>query len=341
MKKEKTKLNWKNIKKKWWLVAIVIVFAIYLINGTVFAFFIYKQYPNNLEEGKLYPDQESTIVRMSAIYPYPAAWVNYRPIWIKDYYKQIGFVRHFSKETNQEISSNSELERQVIDQMIDAELMRQQARKYNIRVTKQEVDDAFNQLAEENQGEEQVNDILSKLYGMTQKDFKELIADQLLRQKMQDELFIQVRARHIVIADEEKAKEVLEKVKNEEKSFEDLAKEYSEDTASRDNGGDLDWFGRGMMVKEFEDAVFDLEPGQLKDDLTKSDFGYHIIKLEEKSGKLDQSYFQWYEEIRSNSKISIWIKTDASDGQDELNIIYPEENDTEENKDEQSEDKNE
>jgi parvulin-like peptidyl-prolyl isomerase len=106
----------------------------------------------------------------------------------------------------------------------------------------------------------------------------------------------QVHARHILISiktPEAPSEEALDKpqarAKAEELSkriragedFGTLAKEFSHDPGSKENGGDLGWFGRGRMVPEFEKAAFALQPGQVSD-IVESPFGFHIIKVDER-----------------------------------------------------------
>lgn len=77
-----------------------------------------------------------------------------------------------------------------------------------------------------------------------------------------------------------KAEDVLKRVRAGE-DFGELAKQFSVDPSNKDKGGDLGWFGRGMMVKEFEDAAFSLQPGQVSD-VVQTPFGFHIIKVDER-----------------------------------------------------------
>ena len=98
----------------------------------------------------------------------------------------------------------------------------------------------------------------------------------------------QVRASHILLKTEgkdeaavkAKAEELLKQVKGGA-DFAELAKKNSEDEASAKNGGDLDYFGRGRMVPEFDQAVFAMQPGTISD-LVKTQYGYHIITLVDK-----------------------------------------------------------
>lgn len=85
----------------------------------------------------------------------------------------------------------------------------------------------------------------------------------------------QIRCAHILVEKQSTALEILEKLKKGE-SFAKLAESYSLD-GSRKRGGDLGFFGKGMMVKEFENAAFALEKGQISG-VVKTQFGYHIIK---------------------------------------------------------------
>lgn len=75
-----------------------------------------------------------------------------------------------------------------------------------------------------------------------------------------------------------KAEAVLSQVKLNPEKFAELAKTHSQDPGSASNGGDLGYFERGMMVKEFDDSVFSLKEGDISE-IVRSDFGYHIIKL--------------------------------------------------------------
>ncbi len=89
------------------------------------------------------------------------------------------------------------------------------------------------------------------------------------------------KARHILVDDEEKAKEIAKKVKKSKaKDFEKLAKENSLGPTA-DKGGDLGWFDARTMVKPFAEAVGTLEPGQWTEEPIQTQFGWHVILLEE------------------------------------------------------------
>lgn len=125
----------------------------------------------------------------------------------------------------------------------------------------------------------------------SEKEIRDLFRYQLLRQKVMEALTAdlkpeeeQVYARHILVADEATAQTVRERLLASE-PFDVVAKELSTDTSNKDNGGILGWFGKGVMVKEFEDAVFSLKVGEISEPVQTS-FGYHIIQVLDKQPKL-------------------------------------------------------
>ena len=81
--------------------------------------------------------------------------------------------------------------------------------------------------------------------------------------------------------------------------FEDVAQELSQDPGSKERGGDLDFFARGQMVKEFEDAAFALTPGQISDPV-KSSFGFHLIRVDERQDALTRPLESVREEIATD-----------------------------------------
>ncbi len=90
----------------------------------------------------------------------------------------------------------------------------------------------------------------------------------------------QVKASHILVASEDQAIEILAMLEGGEKTFEEAAKEFS-NCPSKEKGGELGFFARGQMVKEFEEAAFALEAGNMSEPV-KTEYGWHIIRVDEK-----------------------------------------------------------
>lgn len=93
------------------------------------------------------------------------------------------------------------------------------------------------------------------------------------------------QARHILVAKEEEAKDIIAKLKKDVKAFDALAKAKSQDPGSKGKGGDLGWFDPRGMVPEFGAAVAKLEKGHFTEEPVKTQFGYHVILLEDSRAK--------------------------------------------------------
>ncbi len=122
-----------------------------------------------------------------------------------------------------------------------------------------------------------------------------------------------VHARHILVADEATAQDVLKRFKAGE-LWEALAKTYSTDTSNKDSGGDLGWFARGQMVAEFEKVAFETAVGQVSDPV-QTQFGWHIVQILGKEtravddttyNQLVQSAFNsWLQDQRTASSVEV------------------------------------
>jgi parvulin-like peptidyl-prolyl isomerase len=164
--------------------------------------------------------------------------------------------------------------------------------------------------------------------GVTEDDLRNVIRSQLIGEKVQEAVLAemglepfeeQVWGRHILVADEPTAIEVLKKISAGE-DWCDIAAQYSTDTSNKDSCGDLGWFGRGMMVPEFEEAAYNLQVGEIRNPVETS-FGWHIIQsLGKEIRPLQAAQFQqlqqqkfdeWLADLRENSEIEImdnWVE---------------------------------
>jgi peptidyl-prolyl cis-trans isomerase C len=107
----------------------------------------------------------------------------------------------------------------------------------------------------------------------------------------------EVRARHILVDNEEDAKKAAARVKGGE-DFAKVAAELSKDPGSKTDGGDLGFFTKDRMVEPFGEAAFKLEPGQISDPV-KSQFGWHVIKVEEKRTKPAPTFEETKDQVES------------------------------------------
>ncbi|MGU3372219.1 peptidylprolyl isomerase PrsA [Bacillus mycoides] len=154
----------------------------------------------------------------------------------------------------------------------------------NYKVDEKEVDKKFDEM------KKQVGDqfdTLMKQQGLKEETVKNGVRASIAQEKaiektitdkeLKENYKPEIKASHILVKDEATAKKVKEEL-GQGKSFEDLAKQYSEDTGSKEKGGDLGYFTAGKMVKEFEDAAYKMKKDEVSEPV-KSQFGYHIIKV--------------------------------------------------------------
>lgn len=259
------------------------------------------------------------------------ATVNDKKITVAEYKKALDLNKQATESMYGESIWDMEVEKgkkykeffkdSVMEQMINTQILFEQAKKENLLPSKEDVDKKFKEFEKSIAENKAYKENMKKL-GITNEDIKKeqeiglaiqnyqdnfkkitKISDEEIKKYYEDnkkEFYEdKVKASHILIStvDEnnkplseakkaeakKKAEDILKKAKSGEE-FATLAKEYSDDKGSGAKGGDLDFFEKGAMVPEFEAAAWKLKVGEISE-LVETQFGYHIIKVTDKVEK--------------------------------------------------------
>jgi peptidyl-prolyl cis-trans isomerase SurA len=256
------------------------------------------------------------------------------------------------KRKNQPVDEDNihKVEKEILNEMIEERLMLQFANNNNIKILDEDIKTAIEDVKKQNNFTDEMLEKVLKNENVTINDYRERLKEQMMISKVinyevksnihieeneikkyyeehRDEFKTpeEVRVRHMVFmySEEErdsskeemirkKAVDILNKIREGE-DFAKLASIYSEDPSAK-SGGDLGYFPRGKMIKDFEDAAFILKKGEVSD-VIRTPYGFHIIKCEDKkeagfrpaeevSGEIEKSIF--LEKMKSLK--NIWMK---------------------------------
>ncbi len=224
--------------------------------------------------------------------PALAARVNGAPIFLSEFEKRVAaYAQEWARNgldwnTEEGRRRLAELSRQILEGMIEEVLIEQHAAAMGIAVSPEEVEAAVAQAIRESGGPEAFRQRLAAM-GMTEEEFRRNQWAAMLAQKVFEHLTAdlpaaaeQVHARHIQVSSEEAARQLLARLQRGE-DFTALARQYSENEATRALGGDLGWFARGTLaIPELEAAAFATPPGQVA--LVRTAGGFHLLLVVEK-----------------------------------------------------------
>jgi peptidyl-prolyl cis-trans isomerase C len=181
--------------------------------------------------------------------------------------------------------------KQLLDQLVNFELVN--AFGLEIGVDK---DQAYRTQLEQAEKEIRFNTTMNKIMStitVTDEEAEKTYNEHPEKYKGQEV----IRASHILVDSEELAVDILKKINEDGMAFEDAAMEFSS-CPSKEQGGDLGEFGRGMMVPEFETAAFALEKDEMTQLPVRSQFGYHIIKTTDKKGVESASFDEVKDQVK-------------------------------------------
>jgi peptidyl-prolyl cis-trans isomerase C len=312
------------------------------------------------------PNQEKSAQPKEQPKEIVAAEVNKEPIYLSDLTRELNMLTGGRLNPKQDPAKYAKIREQVLASLINQEILYQEGKKEGLEPKDTELETEITKVKSGFQTPEAFQQVL-KMQGLTEEKFI-LMVKRILTMRKFIETKIQpiaepvtdkdisdyyeanknqyvepeqANARHILVkvlpdsneqqkaAAKEKIQGILVKAQNGE-DFAELAKANSE-CPSAPQGGDLGYFSRGQMVKPFEDAAFALQPGQISD-IVETEFGYHIIKLEnKKTGKqltldevkpkineklsgesMDKALGDWIKPMKEKSSIKILLKDEPA-----------------------------
>ncbi|MCS7282967.1 MAG: peptidylprolyl isomerase [Anaerolineae bacterium] len=247
-----------------------------------------------------------------------AARVNGQPIYLVDYERQVAQYQDALAASGIDIASPEGQERlrqmrvQILEWMIEQVLIEQAAAGMNITVSDEEVQAAVAQLVQDAGSQEAFQERLERS-GMTLQDLQVQLRAELLRARVLEraqatvpERAEQVHARHILVDTRERAEALLGQIQAGA-DFAQLARIYSQDESTRDAGGDLGWFPRGILLApEVEEMAFNLQAGQVGP-VVQSQFGFHIVQTLER--KQDEPISPEHRQLLQDRAVQRWLES--------------------------------
>lgn len=258
-----------------------------------------------------------------------AARVNGQPIYLVDYERQVAQYEAAMIARGEDPSSPEgqtqlmQAREQILNWMIERVLVEQAAAQQGITVTDGEIEAAMAQMILDAGSEEAFQARLEQ-NGLTREEMWNELRAELIGQKVIEQVIAavpetaeHVHARHILVATQQEAEQLLAQIQAGG-DFAALARQYSQDESTREAGGDLGFFPRGvLMVPEVEEAAFSLQPGQTSG-VVQSSFGYHIVQVTERELNYplspenlqllrDRAYQDWSEALWSQAQIERFV----------------------------------
>lgn len=264
-KKSSKGLN-KHIKKIIFLILIFIFIGLLILGTSIY----------------LFRAKNSVVMAITKVIPMPVAVVNWQPVSYFSWRTQINSLENFYQkqtESNPEIirPNIQQTEQHILERMIENTILKQEAKKYKIEISKQELESYISILVDEIGSQSAFESQIKNLYNWTTEEFiQEIVRPLLLKLQLASAIILDDRINEQARLT---AQQALSEVREAKLPFEIIAQKYSEDITAV-QGGDLGYFSRGQLEPSFEQAAFALKPGEVSE-LVQTRYGYHIIKVEE------------------------------------------------------------
>ena len=277
----------------------IFILSLYLIFGATGAFMIYRQKAEN-----------RVAETLTTLYPLPAVKVENSFVWSHRFLQRLRFLNTFQaqapKDVAASIPSDQQLREKVIAGLVEDKIIFLEAQKRGISVSRTEIDSSYDQ---QRKATDNFEKRIKEMYGMRPQEFKDVLAERILKEKVKANVVTRVRVRHILTSTESAAADARRQMVAG-KSFDQAAKEFSQDNQTKNTGGDLGYWTKGELASQisqaFEDEAFNQTVYGMSQPV-QSKFGYHILQVTEHTGNNYQTYEEWYAGAKNSYSIKIYL----------------------------------
>lgn len=256
------------------------------------------------------------------IFPYPAGYVNGTMIPLSRYRKEVAARKNLVAK-NKLNTTDAAIQKSVMERLVNGQLYQQALTSHTIVITDSDVDTSLNNVYKQIGGQANLEKFLTDQYGdqMDLADFRLLTREYLAESAVEKQLLVQADVKHLLIAvpagaseadvnaAKARASDVRSKI-SDAASFGDAVKQHSEDTASRDKGGNLGTTTRGdvstTFSADFEKAIFSLPVGQVSDPV-RSKLGWHLLLITKRTGSVDLSLDDYLAKLHKDGHIRTYV----------------------------------
>lgn len=223
--------------------------------------------------------------QIALIAPLPAGQIDGETISLNDYLNnqaELSLALTQGREGVKDYSGKTEINDKVFYYLATEKLVEQKLAQYSSIVTDQTVEEQAQKLVAQAGSAAAAEQMVENLYGMSLADFKRNVLKPMLEREALLSAIMDDDSVAVNAAAKTKANQILAQALATSSNFAALAKQYSDDESSVNLGGDLGWVSKGQLNSAWEPLVFSAATGTVVNSLIKSDYGYHIIKVEQK-----------------------------------------------------------
>jgi len=240
-------------------------------------------------------NNHSYINKMVEMLPYPAAVVNLDLVRLSNFYEEVEALQALVVKQQGQLTDevDEKIKSDVLDKLIHDKIIKQLAKKFDVKLSWEDIEKEKEKLIEEAGGnKDEIDKKIQDTWGWDfDTFFEKVVLSSVYQQKIRDKFYENENRKKTV---EKQAKEVLDLMKKGDESFQDLAKKYSQDPRFARFGGEWGWVSRGILPIEVEEAAFSMEKGDISD-LILTRQGYHIIMIDNKRGENTEQEVWFYD----------------------------------------------